>query len=41
MQEQVKGCLFCPLRDSCPDALTDVSEWCGLMQDKNEVDNDN
>ena len=34
--EHVEGCLECPHRDTCPDAMTDISELCGMLQEVQE-----
>lgn len=34
--EHVEGCWECPHRDLCPDAMTDISELCGMLQEVQE-----
>ena len=32
-REHAEGCWNCPHRDLCPDAMTDTSELCGMLQE--------
>ena len=32
-EEHVEGCWDCPHRDLCADAMTDISDLCGMLQE--------
>ena len=34
--EHADGCWNCPHRDLCTDAMTDISELCGMLQEAQE-----